>query len=108
MQYVMVRCLYHRPIVVLYIFFLLCIDPRPPRYFLRQCFSPNKLGQALLCNCFYTYYASFYAYEVKFGGVVWVWGSSKIMVEEGLVKSHDCYFVHFINILQDICSRLAM
>ena len=26
----------------------------------------------------------------------------------GLVKSHDFYFVHFMNILQDICSKLAM
>ena len=37
----------------------------------------------------------------------WIWGSSKIMVGE-LVKSHDFYFVHFINILQDICSKLVM
>ena len=35
-------------------------------------------------------------------------GSSKIMVERGSVKSHNFYFVHFIIILQDICSKLAM
>ena len=34
-------------------------------------------------------------------------GSSKIIVG-GLVKSHDFYFAHFINILQDICSKLTM
>ena len=26
----------------------------------------------------------------------------------GLVKSHNFYFVNFMNILQDICSKLAM
>ena len=25
----------------------------------------------------------------------------------GLVKPHDSYFVHFINILQDICSKVC-
>ena len=51
-----------------------------PRFF-KTAFLPNKLHQTLLCNNFYTLYASLYVYEVKFGGVVWVWGSSKKMVE---------------------------
>ena len=50
-------------------------------FFSEQRFLPNKLRQTLQRNCFYIYYASFDVYEVKFGGVVWVWGSSKIMVE---------------------------
>ena len=36
-------------------------------------FFPNKQRQTLLCNRFYIYYVSFDVYEVKFGGVVWVW-----------------------------------
>ena len=67
----------------------------------------KKLRQMLVCNYFYIFFASFDVYEVKFGVVVWVGGSLKIMVG-GLVKSHDFYFVHFINMLQDICSKLAM
>ena len=41
-------------------------------------------------------------YGVKLGGVIWVWReSSKRMVEgEGLVKTHDFYFAHFLNIWQ--------
>ena len=48
---------------------------------------------------FFTSITHLDVYEVKFGGVViWIWGSSKIMVEgRGLVKFHDLYFVHFIN-----------
>ena len=81
----------------------------PPKIFLKQGFLSNKLRQTLRCNCFDIFYVSFDVYEMKFGGVVWVWGSSEIMVKAGrLVKSHDFYFVHFINILQDICSKLAI
>ena len=53
----------------------------------------------LQCNHFYILNASFDVYEVKLGGVVWVWGSSKRMVERGLVKSCDSYFVHFFKYL---------
>ena len=46
---------------------------------------------------FYVLYASFDVYGVNVGGVVWVWG----VIKEnggGLVKSHDFYFAHFLNI----------
>ena len=45
------------------------------------CFVFNYLRQTRLCNYLYIYYAYFDVYEVKFGCVVWILGSSKIMVE---------------------------
>ena len=52
-------------------------------FFFLQLFLPNTLQHTLLCNRFYMLCASFDAYEVKFGCAVWVWGSSKRMVEGG-------------------------
>ena len=68
------------------------ISPRPqkgvvatPLRFLKQPFFffllPSKLHQTLPGNHFYILHASFDVYGVKLGGVVWVWGSSKRMVE---------------------------
>ena len=66
---------------------------QPPKIFLEQRFVPNKLRQRVLFNCLYTFYTSFDVSEVKYGGVVWAWGSSKIMVGGGLVKSHDVFIL---------------
>ena len=79
----------------------------PSKIFFKPLFLPNNLRQTLQCNHFHILYASFDVYEVKLGGVVLVWGSSKRIVEGvikensrgGLVKSHDCYFVRFFQYL---------
>ena len=72
-----------------------------PKIFLKQRFLPNRLRQTPQCSCFYICYASFDVYEVTFRGVVKDYG-------RGVGEIHNFYFVHFINILQDICSKLAM
>ena len=60
------------------------LNPRPPKGGgLLQFFLPNKLHPTLLGNHFYILYASFDVCEVEFWGIVWVWGSSKRMVEGG-------------------------
>ena len=54
-----------------------------PKICLNSVFFPNKLRQTLLYNCLYIYDASFDVLWGEIWGVVWVWGSSKIMVEGG-------------------------
>ena len=67
-----------------------------PQEFSKQLFFSNILRQTLPANHFYILCAPFDVYGVKLGGVVWVWGWYG-----GLVKSHDFYFAHFLNIWQD-------
>ena len=47
----------------------------PPKvfFFFKQRFSPINCAKRFYVIVFYIYYASFDVYEVKFGGVVWVW-----------------------------------
>ena len=73
-----------------------------PQRFLTA-FLPNELRQTFQVNHFNILYASFDVYRVKLGGVV--------INENGrveLVKSHDFYVAHFLNIWQDMCFELAM
>ena len=82
---------------------------QPPKIFFKTAFLPNKLCQMLPGNHFHILYASFDVYGVKLGGVVWVWGGG-VIKENGrgrLVKSHDFYFAHFLNIWQHASNLLC-
>ena len=62
---------------------------------------PNKLHQTLLYNHFYILYTSFDVglYEVKFGGVVWVWGVIKENGRRGVGEIPWSLFCPFLKYL---------
>ena len=81
----------------------------PLRFFLKQRFLPNKLHQMLLCLLF--------LHLLYMHPLMYIWGEiwgCRLGVGDvkdysgGVVKSHNFHFVYFIDILQDICFKLAM
>ena len=68
------------------------------RFFVLFCFVFCPINYAKRFN-FFILYVSFDVYEVKSGGVVWVWGHQSKENGRGVVKPHDSYFVHFFKYL---------